>query len=52
MLKENMIHRMNLFITKGVCLQVHSRKEVYCEEVSSGIGAHEENPSSASSWFA
>jgi hypothetical protein len=49
MLKENMIHRMNLFNIKGARRKVCSRKEVYCEEVSSGIGAHEENPPSASS---
>jgi hypothetical protein len=48
MLKENMIHRMNLFIIKGVRLKVCSRKEVCYEEVSFGIGAHQEDSSAAS----
>ena len=49
MLEENMIYLMNLFNIKGVRLKVCSQKEACCEKVSSGIGAHEENPSSASS---
>ena len=52
MLKENMIHRMHLFITKGVRLKVRSRKEVCCEEVLSGIGANETSTLHASSWIA
>lgn len=52
MLKENLIHRMTLFTIKGVRLKVCSRKEACCEEVSSGIGAHEASPPATSSWVA
>ncbi len=48
MLKENMIDRMNLFITKGASLRVRSRKEQSCEEISYGIGAYEARSSVAS----
>jgi hypothetical protein len=40
MLKENMIDRMNPFITKGACLRVRSRKEKDYEEISFGGGAY------------
>jgi hypothetical protein len=49
MLKENMIYLMNLFPRKGVRQQVCSRKEACYEEVSSGVGAHQESSSAASS---
>jgi hypothetical protein len=48
MLKENMIYLMNLFTIEGARLRVCSRKEVYCEEVSSRSGAHEAGSSAAS----
>jgi hypothetical protein len=52
MLKGNMIYLMNLFTIKGARLKVRSRKEASCEEVSSGIAAHETSSSVASSWAA
>ena len=49
LLKQNMIHRMNLFITKGARPSVRSRKAGWYEEISSGSGAREASPLSASS---
>jgi hypothetical protein len=49
MLKENMIYLMNPFTRKGARQQVFSRKEAGYEEVSSGLGAHQESSSAASS---
>jgi dipeptidyl aminopeptidase/acylaminoacyl peptidase len=49
MLKQNLIHRMNLFITKGARFKVRSQKDECNEEISSGTGAHEASSPSASS---
>ena len=46
---EKMIDRMNLFTMKGVRLTVRSRKEVGCEEVSSGAEPYEAGSSIAPS---
>jgi hypothetical protein len=48
MLKENMVDRMNLFITKGASLLERSRKEQSYEEISLGIAAYEASSSVAS----
>ena len=48
MLKENMVDRMSLFITKGASLLERSRKEHSYEEISFGIAAYEARSSVAS----
>ena len=54
-LRENLIDRMNLFMTKGASVVVRSRKEVSYEEISFGVGANQASASFASSlgaWLA
>jgi hypothetical protein len=49
MMKSNMIHRMNLFMSKGVRQAARSRKGSFYEEISPGIGTNQKDSPATSS---